>query len=328
MVARRDLDAAAQGQVLGAAADQRVADTKADGQRMAAERIGLQRPTGMAVGVAGIGGDLGPLLADGFLVGDLAVFQLAHIERRRRQLQAGALVEAEDGIEIGAGRQLPGAHILGAPIVEAGEGVEALMRHLEHQIGGAGSGVRRLQGAAGAGAGKVAGQQQVAFQHVQLQRPGSADLVAILLQQAARPLDVTLDDDLVHIAFDHLDAGEAVAVDLLRRHHRLAQHVAGGGVFGGDGLGDVVDGLDRDGGPQQLLVERQEVALREGGGPFDHHALEDEGRVLGPGGGDGTFLLGSHDLAAAGLGQLRLFEATLQQARLGRTGKDRLRRRR
>ena len=227
--------------------------------------------------------EVGPraLVADLLLVVDLPVMQVG-AGNGVDEADSGLLRQAQHIVGAGRERALVGPDELRAAIVEVGVAVELLLVDDQGQVRGARR-FRRRQHGAGLDPRQVVGQQQVALEVGLPQRPNRRDLRQIgpELRLGDVRAVLGLDEDLVDIAFDHLDVHDA-GPDALRRHQRDRQRVARLAVFRRDRRGDVVDLRQRDVLAEELLVERREIGLAEDRRAFDDDAGEREAHVLRP----------------------------------------------
>ena len=150
---------------------------------------------------------------------------------------------------------------LGAEIVEPRHRIDRLLGDLDDQRSGARMSPRRHQPVLEPQAGQIAGEQEIALDREQVDRPLGRDLRGVfgkqiaVLQQVARP------HDLVDIALDDAQADDrAGRIERLQLDHGARQHVAVDAVAVGDPLGDLVDR-----GERHLAADEFGVVLREFG---------------------------------------------------------------
>src|SRR5262245_3035645 len=132
-------------QVLLAQADERVGEAALEeiavGLVVQEPQVGRARPS---AAVAGAGEETEALAVEHLAVAAGTVLQLAQIERASIRKREG-FVATQEIVEGGAGVELVGPACLGAAIVDAGERIDWLLRHLDHQRRRALIGARSLE---------------------------------------------------------------------------------------------------------------------------------------------------------------------------------------
>ena len=211
--------------------------------------------------------------------GGAAIGQVGAAVGRDHAVQAQASAGAEGVVEEDGGLGFVTAEIARAMIVGADEALDRLGIDHQRQVGGAGRGLRGGQHIADIQAWQVAGQQQLALQNLRRQRARSGDALSVGFEKGTGAAGVPLYLGLADAAFDDADMQRAVG-DVLRRHHRAAQHIAGVAVGGGDLGGQFVGVGQADGaagiGRGQSLQRR----VRESGIALERHRAHREGHAL------------------------------------------------
>ena len=290
-------------ETLGARAQQRIADLRADGIGAGDEAQRGQRRARLAIGAGGVEPQGHALGADGMGIAQLALDLLRGIRRRGE-----AAVELVGGIEerirgkLAACDPRPGE--FRAAIVDADAAVQRGLGQRHDEIGGARLVRRRPQQARCGDPGNVVGEQQRPLHGADLHRAVGENRLKIGLDQAVRGRIPALDGDCLHEALDDRDGEDAVS-DALGRDEGAGQRVAGRVILALDRVGDRQDVGELDLVVEQRCEERPQRLRRKDRGAGDGDVAQgkdDESAARGMASRRGACMVKSKSLSEGGGG--------------------------